>query len=216
MKNILVVCAFLLAVGCAQQKQAVKQTEVKHRYSTVLEGNKIIRYDKKEAEPTKTTHENYRIAAQTPTAQIEVPKVKVEPLPQVAARQNTSAQKSKKRFVAIMKDVAINRTFSPPPPDGDATGREGTVGFSLVLGSFVLLLIGVIVAIGLSETALLTGAVLFVLSFAAFITGVIFSIIGVVKNNSKSDYVLAWIGVGIPAFFLLLSIIGAIIGSMQL
>lgn len=222
MKSILFVISTIFLVGCAQQKTALQSPQVQnHRYTTVYEGNKIITYQKQEA-VVDTIVEPTTVEMSTEDVALNVPKprhlINLPMLTKRAKHVNEEARfasKIKLSLVEGFKQSSKNQTNSAKAQEGNL--GLGFAGFVLVLGSFLLLIVGTLLFVTFFQEASLVGAVffafvLYLLAIAAFVTGIVLSIIGISKRKSQTDFVFGIIGVSLVGLLLLLIILSTVLG----
>jgi hypothetical protein len=211
MKNIILACLAVLAIGCTQQKAIVQSPQLEnHRYSTVYEGNKIITYEKQlEHDVTSVHHQIITVPKEDVVLVVPKPE-KLAALPTLTkrinnARRNESLAKDFKKSVLVGLMQAKENSVKKADADGGNMGF-GLTGFVLILSSFILFIVG----FGLAWGGSVLGAVIIILSFAAIITGIVMSIVGIVQKKSQADFVFGIVGVSIIALAVLLSILPAL------
>jgi hypothetical protein len=193
MKRILLVSwGAILAVACSQSRQttlAPTPDEV-HRYSTVYEGNRIIKYD---LNTNKIENERTHHTKVEPVVADAEPAI-VERKPIEKTVSTPIASKAKRDFSNFFP--FSGRRMSKEAED-DATQSGGWVAEHP--GTFAIILYG--------------GAILFfwlpIIGGLLGLAALVFSIIGVVKKTSQTDFILAWVVLGLFILGVLLLLIGA-------
>jgi len=221
MKNLLLLAGLaMLVISCSQNKQTTtyKEAEDVHRYSTVYEGNRIIKYEKEAVseEMEEPSVPNYAVVE---TA-VNVPKPAIQPLPDVVrkpldASTTNATDKSNKSLLEHIKSsfqIKVGRDEKTQSTNAESGPKFGIIGFSLIMVAIVLFI--VVLVLYLSPSTIwefvwpqFIVLILSLISIAAFIVGTIFSIIGVAKPKSNADLVLGIIGLSISGLLLFIFLI---------
>jgi hypothetical protein len=184
-KSILLSFLALITISCSQTKQ-IAQTPTReqvHRYATVYEGNRIIKYEKEEStrNADHIRNEEYTASVKGSEAvmQKKAQKLRIQPAHFSTLVKIKSKQQTKNNLTITTKAVE-NHTV-----EKSNTGHEGLIAFVLFILSTVLVFV-------VPQTALLLPAILGLLAL-------IMAIIGVIKKNDRTDLILAeivlWINV---------------------
>jgi hypothetical protein len=191
-KSILLAFIALIAISCSQTKQtALTPTpDEVHRYSTVYEGNRILKYDIPERKTTTTTNEYRKVEPIVVEDDMVIDREPIESLP------STSVAKKNKKWNNGLFPFSGRRSSLEAEEDATQSGGGWVATHP---GTFAIILYG--------------GAILFFwIPFLAGLLGLaalVFAIIGVVKKTDQTDFVLAWIVLGLFILGLLLVFLAA-------
>ncbi len=202
-----IVVLTLLAYSCKQAEKTVKSEglyEEVHRYSTVYEGNRIIKYHKLSEEIVHvencdysgiTNDEQSGINELTNRYKLLINQDYID-LPQAAARDRHSVSKLK----TISEDELMVKE------EGDRNESDLGVGFASLIAisiSIVLIVLGI-----LTFNVLAFSEILFFIGVGIWLIALVLSIVGIKKNKSKKDRIMSIIAFS-AAMAVLLFFLGA-------
>ena len=191
LKKLLIPLIAILAISCSQTKEVTSvqpDAEQTHRYKTVYEGNRIIKYDAN-LDDNQPIPQQDVIAHSVPNVEIRTKRKKVDNL-----TYDNHAERSGKKF----KKKRLSKISSV---SDDTESEAGGGWLDQNPGAFGLILYG--------------GAILFfwIPIFAGLLglAALVFAIIGAVEKNSKRDLVFSWVVIGlfILGFIILILAIAA-------
>ncbi len=190
-KSILLVFIALIAVSCSQTKQTTMAPtpEEVHRYSTVYEGNRILKYELPEQKVVTTENEYRKVEPIIAEEELVVERKPLESL------SSSTVAKKDKRWENGFSPFSGRNSYKA---EEDAV-QDGGGWIGSHPGTFAIILYG--------------GAILFFwipfLSGLLGLAALVFAIIGVVKKTSQTDLVLSWIVLGLFILGILLVIVAA-------
>lgn len=200
MKTLLNIFPILFVlIGCgSQQQEVVYPKEVKHRYTTVYEGNKILKYEKYiesplltlsdstiESKPVYVPPKQYRDRTSSSNAHYEEG---YKDRKQITTSSEAVARISK-RNISDSKAISYSEADDKKEKNEKNESQLG-FGFLAFLGIIIAIASMVFAVFTWVEVAVFIGLGLAIASF-------VLAIIGLIRSKSRKDKVFAWIALSI-------------------
>ena len=183
MNKAIIILLAALAFGCSQQKQITSKEKPVHRYTTVYEGNRIVRYSAHQ--PDSVYESQQRLEAPKPESRVEVKRPEIAALPYQRSTALKEPKKKAKRFSSVSAIKEVTRTvqrIAKEKKKRTPGGQMVWLGLLMLIIAAVLVGIGIALAWGDEEIAV----ILLIAGLLAFLTGLIFLIIGLIRSIQEN------------------------------
>lgn len=197
---IFFVTMFFLA-SCAQQKSIAEGPDHSpnyHRYSTVYEGNRILKY------PAKKTVEKSSVAADSAmsyNAAAVVEQAEFQSKSDIGNAANATIPKHTGKPAKAFKfnDVVLERVHKSDRHQQSPDDEAGEVGYVGLMSFLLLIASGVVLFFEIPQVV--------IISFALALMSFVLSIVGVRQKANQVDFTLAMISLVLNAAGLLILVI---------
>lgn len=178
MKTLPIIIMVFLAIGCSQQKQvttAPTNETVNHRYMTVYEGNRILKYGPMETVSDQNSSRPQAISISASTSEMKIKPTKIERLQRKKfAKRKMMVGYSIQKGASGLNTVPDSPSSARAKANGHSASQRGGanigIGILLIIVSIPIFLYGLVIA---AWGVYLIGIGLMLLGIAALVYGIV-------------------------------------------